>query len=319
MKPINKQIEDYLDFCQFDRNMTRQTLDSKRAVLTQFARQIEATDMQDFTMDDFKAWRRQITATGKVSARTVNTRTTHLISMCKWLRDEGYSIRLNLNRIHKLEEEPPRRNFFTRNQIEQVKELASPFAWILISLAFDSGLRISELQQLRLENLTGREMRIVGKGRKPGQLFMSQETRDKLDEWIEEMDITDYLWPSPVRDDGLPYSLDELRYHMRKPFKKAGLKGFYPHSLRHSFGTDLQTNGAPIHVTQKLMRHSKIATTEGYLHGLSNERLGALYDKYSGSSSSVSIEDVLNTAQDSDNKTREAAVAALARELLYLR
>lgn len=280
MNQITKQVEDYLNFCMYNRNMTRQTMSSKQAVLFQFVKQISVEDMQDFTNEHYKQWQKMLAQSGTVSARTINTRASHIINMCKWLKDEGYSIQLKFSRIYKLEEDPPRRHFFTRKQIERAKEYADAFSWLLISLAFDSGLRISELQNLRLENISGREMRIVGKGRKPGQLFMSQETRDRLDRWIDTRSIDDYLWPSPAYDDGRPYSLDEMRYHMRKAFKRAGLKGFYPHSLRHSFGTELQVNGAPMAVTQKLMRHSNMATTEKYLHGLDNRQLARMYDEF---------------------------------------
>lgn len=279
MDPITKQIEEYLDFCLYNRNMTKQTMDSKRAVVYQFSRQINVKDLQTFTNDDFNDWQKSLLQSGTVSARTINTRSSHVISMCRWLKDEGYSIPLKHSRIYRLKEDPPRRHFFTRDQIELAKSCASDLAWLLISLSFDSGLRISELQNLRLENINGKTMRIVGKGRKAGQLFMSQETRDRLDVWIERHRIQDHLWPSPAYDDDRPYGADELRYHMRKAFKRAGLEGFYPHSLRHSFGTELQTNGAPIDVTQKLMRHSSVATTEKYLHGLDN-KLEDMYEKY---------------------------------------
>lgn len=279
MQPIAKQVEEYLNFCLYNRNMTQQTMSSKSAVLFQFMKAVEVQDMQDFTNEKFNQWVEVQLKSGTVSSRTINTRASHVISMSKWLKDMGYDIPLKFSLVYKLKEEPPRRNFFTREQIEKAKEYADAFSWLLISLAFDSGLRISELRNLRLENINGRQMRIVGKGRKAGQLFMSEETRERLDKWIEHNDIDDYLWPSPAYEDGRPYSLDEMRYHMRKPFKRAGLEGFYPHSLRHSFGTELQTNGAPIDVTQKLMRHSSVATTEKYLHGLDN-RLEDEYDKY---------------------------------------
>lgn len=280
METIHSQIEAYLDFCKYNRNMTRQTLSSKRAVLNQFARQVAIEDMREFTNEVFKSWQKSLLCSGTVAARTVNTRVNHVISLCRWLKEEGYSVPINLNRVYRLEEDPPRRKFFTRKEIVRAKNYADELSWLLISLAFDSGLRISELRNLRLSNVSDREMNIIGKGRKAGRLFMSQETRDKLDCWIDSQKINDYLWPSPKYNDGRPYSVDELRYRMKRAFDKAGLDGFYPHALRHSFGTELQINGAPIDVAQRLMRHSSMATTEKYLHGLDDCRLVEMYDKF---------------------------------------
>ena len=279
MNPIKKQVAEYLNFCLYNRNMTRQTMTSKTAILNQFVEMIEVDDMKDFTNEVYNRWVESLLKSGTVSARTINSRASHVISMCKWLKDMGHDIPLKFSLIYKLKEDPPRRHFFSRDQINKAKEYADALGWLLVSLCFDSGLRISELQNLRLENIQGRQMRIIGKGRKAGQLFMSEETRERLDKWIEINNIEDYLWQSPAYEDGRPYSLDELRYQMRKPFQRAGLEGFYPHSLRHSFGTELQVNGAPLDVTQKLMRHSSVATTEKYLHGLDN-RLEDEYDKF---------------------------------------
>ena len=259
--------------------MTKQTLIGKRATLSLFVRQVGLSDLREFTNEELNAWQSAMLKSGTVSARTINLRTRHVRCFCKWLRDEGHDISLNLNRIYKLKEEPPRRNFFTREEIERAKSHADELTWLLISLTFDSGLRISELGSLRLDDIEGRCIRVVGKGRKRAQLFMSQETYDRLNDWIDEQGISDYLWPSPNRIDQ-NRSVCSIRLRMRKAFELAGLEGFYPHSLRHSFATELQVNDAPMYVTQRLMRHASIATTERYLHGLDDKKLVDVYDQF---------------------------------------
>jgi len=278
MKPIDKQVEEYLNYCLYNRRMTEQTMRSKEYILNKFAQQRHVDDMQKFTNKHFNAWVEYQLRSG-VSGRTVNTRASHIIALVKWLKDMDYSMQLRISLIHKVKEDPPRRNFFTREQIELAKHSASEMEKLLISIMFDSGLRLSELTNLRLENLKDREIRIVGKGRKARQTFITDPTRVLLDRWILRRNIDDYLWPSPMYKNGKPYSTDEIRYIMSKPFDRAGIEGFYPHAIRHSFGTDLQRNEAPLMAIQSLLGHSSVATTEKYLHGLDN-RLEDTYDKF---------------------------------------
>lgn len=280
-KPIYAQIEEYLDYCRA-RQFTEQTMDTKSRVLIKFAELRIVDDMQKLTNKDINKWMAMQSsgaATGnKVSGRTINSRLNHIVAFIKYLRDMDYDISIKTRLIEPAKEKPPRRNWFTREQVERVLENAEPMTRLLISLAFDSGLRATELKNLRLRNISGREMNIIGKGNKAGTVFMTPRTRGWMDEWIAWKGITDYLWPSQSYTDGRPYSIDELRYKMRREFEKAGLEGFYLHALRHSFATDIQIRGASISQAQRLLRHSNSVTTEVYLHALDSGMMD-VYDQ----------------------------------------
>ncbi|QJU09921.1 site-specific integrase [Candidatus Saccharibacteria bacterium oral taxon 488] len=280
-KPIYAQIEEYLDYCRA-RQFTKQTMDTKTRVLTKFAELELVDDMQELTNRDINKWMSMQSsgvATGNiVSGRTINSRLNHIVAFIKYLRDMDYDISVKTRLIEPAKEKPPRRSWFTREQIERVLKNAKPMEKLLISLTFDSGLRATELRNLRLKNINGREMNIVGKGNKAGTVFMTPRTRLWMNEWIDNKGITDYLWPSPAYGDGRPYSIDELRYRMRREFERAGIEGFYLHAMRHSFATDIQTRGASISQAQRLLRHSNSATTEVYLHALDNGMIG-VYDQ----------------------------------------
>lgn len=280
-KPIYAQIEEYLDYCRA-RQFTEQTMDTKSRVLLKFAELGIIDDMQKLTNKDINKWMAMQSsgaATGnKVSGRTINSRLNHIVAFIKYLRDMDYDISIKTRLIEPAKEKPPRRNWFTREQVERVLENAEPMTRLLISLTFDSGLRATELKNLRLRNISGREMNIIGKGNKAGTVFMTPRTREWMDEWIAWKGITDYLWPSPAYTDGRPYSIDELRYKMRREFEKAGLEGFYLHALRHSFATDIQIRGASISQAQRLLRHSNSVTTEVYLHALDSGMMD-VYDQ----------------------------------------
>ena len=280
-KFIYGQIEEYLDYCRA-RQMTQQTMETKTRVLSKFAELGLVDDMTKCTNQIINRWiamQSSGEATGnKISGRTINCRMAHIIAFAKYLRDMDYEIPLKIRLIEQVKEQPPRRNWFTREQVEAAMDGARPMARLLIAITFDSGLRATELRNLRVKNINGREIRIIGKGGKEGSVFITQPTRELLDDWIEINNITEYLWPSPAYDDGRPYSIDELRYIMRREFKRAGIDGFYLHALRHSFATDIQKRGASISQAQKLLRHSNSATTEIYLHAFDNGMM-SVYDQ----------------------------------------
>ncbi len=280
-KVIYEQIKEYIEYCRA-RQFTKQTIDTKTRVLMKFAELGIIDNMEDCTNKVINQWMSMQSsgaATGNaVSGRTINGRLSQIVAFAKYLRDMDYDIPLKIRLIEYAKEVPPRRNWFSREQVERALDGAEPMARLLIALTFDSGLRATELRNLRLDNISGRQIDIIGKGRKAGTLFMTQRTRDWLDEWIEQRSITDYLWPSPAYNDGRPYSVDEMRYRMRREFERVGIKGFYLHAMRHSFATDIQKRGASVSQAQKLLRHSNSVTTEIYLHALDGGMMG-IYDK----------------------------------------
>ena len=186
--------------------------------------------------------------------------------------------KLKLRLIIKCKEQPPRRVYYTREQIEQVLRYADHLEWLLIKLCFDCGLRISELRNLRLMNLNGRMVTFIGKGSKARESYMSREAKTRLDDWIQRNRISDFIW---VRTPGKnePMSVEDIRYLMRKPFYQAGFKNFYPHALRHSFATDIQKHGASLMETKEMLGHARIETTERYVHSLEGH-LEYFFDKY---------------------------------------
>ena len=198
------------------------------------------------------------------------------MAMLRYFREMGLNMPIKLPLIKKLKEGPVRRVFYNREQIEKALSYADEMAWLLIKISFDAGLRISELRNLRLDNLFGNRIKFIGKGFKPRESYITTDTYNKLQAWIRDNDIKDTIW---INQRGRQYSVDELRILMRKPFHKAGFMDFYPHALRHSFGTDIQQKGATLLEMQQMLGHSNAETTQRYIHGLDGQ-LENLFVKY---------------------------------------
>ena len=278
LKAIDKQIDEYLNYCENVRRMSEQTLHGKRWICREFLKTIKIDSLSELSNKHINEWIAEQTARG-CSGRTINSRLVNLVAMLRYFQDMGISFpKLKLRLIIKCKEQPPRRVYYTREQIEQVLRYADHLEWLLIKLCFDCGLRISELRNLRLMNLNGRMVTFIGKGSKARESYMSEEARSRLDDWIQRNRISDFIW---VRTPGKnePMSVEDIRYLMRKPFYQAGFKNFYPHALRHSFATDIQKHGASLMETKEMLGHARIETTERYVHGLEGH-LEYFFDKY---------------------------------------
>ena len=278
LKSIDKQIDEYLNYCENVRRMSEQTLHRKRWICREFLKTIKIDSLSELSNKHINEWIAEQTARG-CSGRTINSRLVNLVAMLRYFQDMGISFpKLKLRLIVKCKEQPPRRVYYTREQIEQVLRYADHLEWLLIKLCFDCGLRISELRNLRLMNLNGRMVTFIGKGSKARESYMSKEAKNRLDDWIQRNRISDFIW---VRTPGKnePMSVEDIRYLMKKPFYQAGFKNFYPHALRHSFATDIQKHGASLMETKEMLGHARIETTERYVHGLEGH-LEYFFDKY---------------------------------------
>jgi site-specific recombinase XerD len=153
----------------------------------------------------------------------------------------------------------------------------------ILEMLFSTGLRVSELAKLNHDqvNLERKEFGIIGKGRKERVVFMS----DSATHWVRQyLSIrTDAFKPLFIRYSGEVDSTDggekmrltprSIERVVEKYVKLARLpKRATPHTLRHSFATDLLINGADIRSVQEMLGHSNIATTQIYTH-ITNKQL----------------------------------------------
>lgn len=265
MKEIESQFEEYVRWCKDVRRMSPQTLHAKKWTYRNFIEESGLERIEQISNQTINLWIMNQTNRG-CSGRTTNIRLSYLVASIRYFHDMGIATpELKLRLVAKAKEVPPKRIYYSEDQIRKVLSFADRQEWLLISLCYDCGLRISELRSLRLLNIDGQMVRFIGKGSKSRESYMSLQTRQKLDDWIAREKVSDYLWASGGSN-GEPISVEEIRYLMRKPFKKAGFVDFHPHALRHSFATSICDNGASVAVAQKMLGHNSLVTTERYVH-----------------------------------------------------
>ena len=154
----------------------------------------------------------------------------------------------------------------------------------ILELFYASGLRLSELVGLGIEdvNLSGRMVRVMGKGKKERLVPFNTSTADAIRSWLKDRAAPGAQAPKPKggsperRGASAPLflnyrggrlstrSVDRL---VRRYVALCGAKfGISPHALRHSFATHLLANGADLRAIQELLGHARLSTTQRYTH-----------------------------------------------------
>ena len=276
MKPIYHQVNQYLDYCESARKMSTNTLRAKHSICQRFIKITKCQNLKKLTNQDFSIWTEYELKQGS-SPRTINTYNACILAMVNYYREMGMAIPLKTPLVKKLKEGPTRQNFYTISQIKQVIKHTDQTTALMIKICFDGGLRIAELARLKKSDVNGCRINFIGKGTKPREIYLSKSTAEILESYIEKRQISNYLWPS--HRTGSHLAVNSIRKRLKKAFKEAGFDDFYPHSLRHSFATDLQFRGATVPEIQQMLGHASMSTTERYLHALDGH-LEELFAKY---------------------------------------
>lgn len=161
----------------------------------------------------------------------------------------------------------------------------------IIELLFSSGLRVSELVGLNRDNINTkrREFTVRGKGQKDRPIFISEHAATIIENYLKKrIDNLPPLFLSYSRNNTVMHNRGDYRRLtprsvqrlINKYARLAGItKNVTPHTMRHSFATDLLINGADLRSVQAMLGHSNISTTQVYTH-VTDSHLREAYEKY---------------------------------------
>ena len=161
----------------------------------------------------------------------------------------------------------------------------------IIELLYSGGLRVSELVGLNRDsiNLERREFMVRGKGSKDRPIFISQSAADRVRDYLDArtdslpalfLNNSRHLQEVDTSGDYRRITARSVERIVKKYARLAGItKHVSPHTLRHSFATDLLMNGADLRSVQSMLGHSDISTTQIYTH-VTDAHLKEIYDKF---------------------------------------
>lgn len=154
--------------------------------------------------------------------------------------------------------------------IQLINSSSTAKSRLILQLLYSSGLRVSELVNLKPNDLDFNEnigwVR-AGKGKKDRMIILSKKLSSKLKKFIEKNKEWNYVFSKEN-----PLTTRNIQKIIQKITFKAGIKkSVHPHTLRHSYATHLLENGVDIRKIQMLLGHSSLSTTERYTHVSSSE------------------------------------------------
>lgn len=161
----------------------------------------------------------------------------------------------------------------------------------IIELLFSSGLRVSELVNLNRDhiNLSRREFMVRGKGQKDRPVFISKKAAEHVEAYLQARTdalpalFLSYSKASQSADTSGNFRRLGARSIQRMVGQYARLAGITkhvsPHTMRHSFATDLLMNGADLRSVQSMLGHSNISTTQVYTH-VTDQHLKDVHERF---------------------------------------
>jgi site-specific recombinase XerD len=297
---FSKAKTDFLEYLEIEQNRSQKTIANYDHYLTRlldFAGEIDVDDIDPELVRKWRLWLNRLGTNTSVELGKT-TLNYHLIALRSFLRfcakrdipalapdkiELGKFVRKQVTFLN--EEELSR--LFAQPDTTSVNGLRDK---AILELLFSSGLRVSELTSLDRDhiNLKRREFMVRGKGQKDRPIFISQEAAHWVEQYLDKRD--DNTRPLFIRYSGTKkvdlsgnFHRLTVRSVQRLVARYALLAGITkhvsPHTLRHSFATDLLMNGADLRSVQAMLGHSNIATTQIYTH-VTDPHLKAVHEKF---------------------------------------
>ncbi|HSX06130.1 MAG TPA: site-specific tyrosine recombinase/integron integrase [Candidatus Saccharimonadia bacterium] len=297
---FSKAKTDFLEYLELEQNRSQKTIANYDHYLTRLLDYAGDVDVSVVDAELIRKWRLWLNRLGtnvsdELSATTTNYHLIALRSFLKFCSKRGI-VALAPDKIELARTKRKQVTWLDEDELERLfaqpdlTTLAGMRDRAILELLFSSGLRVSELVGLDRDhiNLKRREFMVRGKGQKDRPIFISLEATEWLQKYLDAR--KDNTRPLFIRFAGNKKVDLTGNYHrltarsvQRLVAHHALLAGITkhvsPHTLRHSFATNLLMNGADLRSVQAMLGHSNIATTQIYTH-VTDPHLKKVHDEF---------------------------------------
>lgn len=288
---IGDLMASYIYYGQHVRGMAKTTLKSRIIYLRQFHTYLESMGIEDITkltntdldMYFIHMGKRVSYKNEPLSTHSINASKRAIKGFLKWCLNYCSlepAVVIEEIRERKVADKKP--NILTHEQILYViKKIENHQDRLLVSVIYEAGLRISEAMELKIEDIRGTTLDIIGKGSKHRITFISLKLAEELHGYMADKAWGNgYIFrPQMHGEKGEGYkNSDTVRRRIKFYFKKYLNREMHPHMLRHAFALRLLEAGCNLRSIQKMLGHSKIETTMVYLN-INDSHLYGEYQK----------------------------------------
>jgi site-specific recombinase XerD len=301
---LEKYLGDFLEYLEVERGRSKKTIENYALYLRRFLDFAPSARAEDITIETVRQFRLFLNRSDErgedILAR--NTQGYHLIALRAFLKyltkrdvrtlspDKIELAKQGTREVEFLEPEELGRMLVAARKEPGIVGLRNV---AILELLFSTGLRVSELAGLRIEqiNVSREEFTVLGKGKKHRLVFLSQSAREALKAYLAaRQDVSPFIF---VRHDkagvgeteSAPLTARSVQRIVDRCARLAGItKAVTPHTLRHTFATDLLRNGADLRSVQAMLGHASITTTQVYTH-VTDAQLKRVHERFHGKKS----------------------------------
>ncbi len=279
----------YLHYLKYEKKYSLLTIDSYEEDILEYLNYLDDLDLDLLKVkyDDIRGFLKLLDD-AKNKASTLARKISSLRGFYKFLIRNNYTSNnpFVLVKTPKKEKKLPR--FFYYNEIEELlnsPDCSTPLGKrdkVILEILYASGVRVSELINIKISDINGFEIRILGKGNKERIARIGEYAKDALDEYLnsgyKELNVkgSPYLF---LNNNGGKLTSRGVRYILDRLIMNTSIhKKISPHMLRHSFATHLLNEGCDILSVQELLGHESLSATAIYTH-VTTDRLKDVYYK----------------------------------------
>ena len=281
---VDRHIEKYTRYLEIEKNASEHTILNYKNDLEEFKKflgEVKIESVSYLTLRKFLSTLKE----RNLKSRSISRKLSSLRSFFKFLNREGFLKSDPTSAISspKLEKHLP--IFLTEDEITRLvespdtKELSGLRDRAILETFYSTGMRVSELTGLNLENIDffGGVTKVRGKGKKERLTPIGDRALRAIREYLDRRVNTQ---PAVfLNKNGRRLTGRGVRLILDKYVRILALReNISPHSLRHSFATHLLNRGADLRSVQELLGHANLSTTQIYTH-LTTDRLKSVYDK----------------------------------------
>lgn len=298
-------VEDFLTYLRLERGQSEQTQKTYAALLGKFTAWAEAEGLSNWRSVDLKHLmaflqieRERVPkdqpkeSAAKMSSESIYLQIAALRAFYKYAENEKIlpvNVAENLSLPRRWKRLPKALTSTEVDQLLKPLPMETPEALCdqaILELAYASGLRLSELRTIRLEqlHLEAGFINVIGKGNKERVVPVGKVAVEAINRYLNVARPKLVTPKSPaalfLSRRGKPFAAVSMWWRVKRRVKLAGIaRNVTPHMLRHSFATHLLEHGADLRVIQELLGHANISTTEIYTH-VAGSRLREVHRKF---------------------------------------
>lgn len=279
-------LSEYLEYIEIEKGLAQNTIEAYRRDLSEFldfCKTKGANDIFDIKRSHLNSFILDLREQN-YTPRSVVRKIASLRGFFKWLCANEYT---KTDPTLTLEQPKLPKRLPKVLTLEEITEIFNSDLnreeSLIVELLYDCGLRVSELVNLKLNNIdvNSKYIECFGKGSKERIVPFGKKAQLVLKKYLKFRDtiVAKYNLVSSkdlfIKEDGKKLTRQDVYTFIRKQGEKIH-KHISPHTLRHSFATHLLENGADLRVVQELLGHSDVSTTQLYTH-ITKKRLKEVY------------------------------------------